>query len=152
MNIFTLGKVSLFLSSALGLNLVSSVPSYAFCEVNHISSVRSVQKSVIDNAESEQFLFQSVEGCDSSIITNVSTQLNLKSTIVGEDYQNHYYFNHNCDEKDSPFGISGIIIGDRINFDTHYSSIKDKPLLINSFGIFNVYSFGGTCVFSIYSF
>lgn len=146
MSILTLGNIPILLSSILASTIVSHTPNYSRCEVNHISTV---QQSINNHVESKQFSSRSIDDCD-RIQEN---KLNLSSELnMDHESQQHYYFNHNCEQLDSPFGVSGIIIGDRINLHKHYSRIQDEPILIDSLGFFNVYSFGGTCVFSIYSF
>ena len=130
---FKFKKTLLYIGSVLASVVVFPMTSYAICPTNNVSSSISIRSS----SSTYQFSSHNSESCEYIIIKRSHSEK-----------EPEYYYDQDCDE-DSPFGISGIIIRNRRHLPIRKYSLPEN-LLGNSISLFNLYSFGGSCVFSIY--
>ena len=152
MNVFIINKTLLYLGATLASVMILPFPSYALCTITDVSHSLSV-RNISSLSSTYKFINNNSEYCEYRLIRR-SIPEHFTYSVLGEERE--YFYNNDCYYQDSPFGVSGLLITNQITypFTYHFHNYHspDKHFSSNSLGFFNVYSFGGSCVLSIYNF
>ena len=154
MNVFIINKNLLYLGATLASVMILPFPSYALCTITDVSHSLSV-RDISSLSSNYKFIDNNSEYCEHRSIRRSLPEHFTYSVLEEEKeyfYDKEYLYHQDCYYKDSPFGVSGLIITNNLTYPFNNYNSLNKHLWSNSLGFFNAYSFGGSCVLSIYYF